>query len=275
MSYASRMDGLFSRLNDWAEQTEYPIGYLSIVGLLVLWEIGALLVTSSYGPPLIPRVEVVAMELYSMLVTEGTAYSDIFATLFRVFVGFTAALVVGIPLGLWMGTSKRVEFVLDPLISTFYPIPRIAFYPLLLTVLGLGHAPKLVIIFLESLIPILLGAYYGVQGVNKLHLWSGENFGASRVQRFRDIVFPASLPYIFSGVRMAMPIALIVTVVTELVASSEGIGFIIIRAQGSFEYETVFAGVVLISLLGIFFDQLLARLRERLLFWAGDVSIDM
>lgn len=275
MSTATRVDGWFSRLNDWAEQTTYPLGYVSILGLLVLWEIGALLVTSAYGPPLIPRVEVVAMELYGMLVTEGTAYSDIFATLFRVFVGFTAALVVGIPIGLWMGTSERVEFVLDPLISTFYPIPRIAFYPLLLTVLGLGHAPKLVIIFLESLIPILLGSYYGVQSVGKLHIWSGKNFGASRIQIFRDIVFPASLPYIFSGVRMAMPIALIVTVVTELVASSEGIGFIIIRAQGSFEYETVFAGVVLISLLGIFFDQVLARLRERLLFWAGDVSIDM
>lgn len=275
MSTATRVDGWFSRLNDWAEQTTYPIGYLSILGLLVLWEIGALLVTSAYGPPLIPRVEVVAMELYGMLVTEGTAYSDIFATLFRVFVGFTAALVVGIPIGLWMGSSERVEFVLDPIISTFYPIPRIAFYPLLLAVLGLGHAPKLVIIFLESLIPILLGSYYGVQSVSKLHIWSGENFGASRTQIFRDIVFPASLPYIFSGVRMAMPIALIVTVVTELVASSQGIGYIIIRAQGSFEYETVFAGVVLISLLGIVFDQVLARLRERLLFWAGDVSIDM
>ncbi|MFB6222972.1 MAG: ABC transporter permease [Haloarcula sp.] len=275
MSHMSRVDGWLSRLNDWAEQTTYPIGYLSILGMLVVWEIGALLVSSSYGPPLLPRVEVVAIELYRMLVTEGTAYSDIFATLFRVFVGFTAALVVGIPTGLWMGSDERVEFVLDPVISTFYPVPRIAFYPLLLAVLGIGHAPKLVIIFFESLIPILLGAYYGVQSVNKLHIWSGKNFGASRVQVFRDIVLPASLPYIFSGVRMAMPIALIVTVVTELVASSEGIGFIIIRAQGSFEYETVFAGVVLISLLGIFFDQLLAWLRERLLFWADDVSIDM
>jgi NitT/TauT family transport system permease protein len=275
VSTASLGRGLFSRLNDWAEQTTLPIGYVSILGLLVVWELGALLVTSSYGPPLIPRVEVVAMELYTMLVTEGTAYSDIFATLFRVFVGFTAALLVGIPVGLLMGSDDRVEFVLDPLISTLYPIPRIAFYPLLLVVLGLGHAPKLVIIFVESLIPILLGSYYGVQSVDKLHIWSGENFGASRLQIFRDIVLPASLPYIFSGVRMAMPIALIVTVVTELVASSQGIGYIIIRAQGSFEYETVFAGVVLISALGIAFDQALARLRGRLLFWAGDVSIDM
>ncbi|SEL24027.1 ABC transporter permease [Haloferax larsenii] len=275
MSVQSRGEAWFSRLNDWAEQTTFPIGYLSILGLLVLWQLGALLVTSSFGPPLIPRVEVVAVQLYTMLVTEGTAYSDIFATLFRVFVGFTAAIVVGIPIGLWMGSDDRVEFVLDPLISTLYPIPRIAFYPLLLAILGLGHAPKLVIIFIESLIPILLGSYYGVQSVSKLHIWSGKNFGASRTQIFRDIVLPASLPYIFSGIRMAMPIALIVTVVTELVASSQGIGYLIIRAQGSFEYETVFAGVVLISILGIVFDQILARLRERLLFWAGDVSIDM
>ncbi|UVE51022.1 ABC transporter permease [Haloferax larsenii] len=275
MSVQSRGEAWFSRLNDWAEQATFPIGYLSILGLLVLWQLGALLVTSSFGPPLIPRVEVVAVQLYTMLVTEGTAYSDIFATLFRVFVGFTAAIAVGIPIGLWMGSDDRVEFVLDPLISTLYPIPRIAFYPLLLAILGLGHAPKLVIIFIESLIPILLGSYYGVQSVSKLHIWSGENFGASRTQIFRDIVLPASLPYIFSGIRMAMPIALIVTVVTELVASSQGIGYLIIRAQGSFEYETVFAGVVLISILGIVFDQVLARLRERLLFWAGDVSIDM
>ncbi|WP_396611315.1 ABC transporter permease [Haloferax sp. S1W] len=275
MSVQSRGEAWFSRLNDWAERTTFPIGYLSILGLLVVWELGALLVTSSYGPPLIPRVEVVAMRLYTMLVVEGAVYSDIFATLFRVFVGFTAAIVVGIPIGLWMGSDDRVEFVLDPLISTLYPIPRIAFYPLLLAILGLGHAPKLVIIFIESLIPILLGSYYGVQSVSKLHIWSGKNFGASRIQIFSDIVLPASLPYIFSGIRMAMPIALIVTVVTELVASSQGIGFVIIRAQGSFEYETVFAGVVLISILGILFDQALARLRERLLFWAGDVSIDM
>jgi len=275
VSTSSRGSAWLSRLNDWAEQTTYPISYLSIFGLLVVWELGALLVSSSYGPPLIPRVEVVAMELYTMLVIEGTVYPDIFATLFRVFVGFTAALVVGIPVGIWMGSDKRVEFVLDPLISTLYPVPRIAFYPLLLVILGLGHAPKLVVIFIESLIPILLGSYYGVQSVSKLHIWSGENFGASRFRVFRDIVLPASLPYIFSGVRMAMPIALIVTVVTELVASSEGIGYVIIQAQGSFEYETVFAGVVLISALGITFDKLLARLREYLLFWAGDVSIDM
>ncbi|WP_135536039.1 MULTISPECIES: ABC transporter permease [Halostella] len=275
MSVGSSTRNWFNSLNEWAEDTTAPIGYVSLLALLVAWELAATFMNPAYGPPLIPHVEVVVLELYSMLVTEGTAYSDIFATLYRVLVGFSAALVVGIPLGLWMGSDERVEFVLDPLISTLYPIPRIAFYPLLLSIMGLGHAPKLVIIFIESLIPILLGAYYGVQGVNKLHIWSGKNFGASRLQIFRNIVLPASLPYIFSGVRMAMPIALIVTVVTELVASSEGIGYIIIRAQGSFAYETVFAGVVLISLIGILFDQALARLRERVLFWAGDVSIEM
>lgn len=275
MSIKASTQSWFDSLNERAEDTTAPIGYVSLLALLVIWELAAIYTSSSYGPALIPPVEAVVLELYSLLVTEGTAYRHIFATLFRVFVGFTAALVVGIPLGLLMGSDERIEFLLDPLISTLYPIPRIAFYPLLLTIMGLGHAPKLVIIFIESLIPILLGAYYGVQDVNKLHIWSGKNFGASRLQIFRDIVFPASLPYIFSGVRMAMPIALIVTVVTELVASSQGIGYIIIRAQGSFAYETVFAGVVLISILGIVFDQALARARERVLFWAGDVSIEM
>ncbi|RQH02436.1 ABC transporter permease [Natrarchaeobius oligotrophus] len=248
------------------------LGFVSVLLVVVLWQFTAMYVDN---PLLLPDVPAVAERLWEMFFVDRSVYPHIWASLYRVMVGFVAAVLVGVPLGLMMGSSSKVEYLLEPYISSLYPVPRIAFYPLLLVILGFGHSSKIAIIFVEALIPIILGAYYGVGGVQERYIWSARNFGASQYQLFKEVVLPGSLPYIFSGIRMAMPIAIIVTVVTEMISASRGIGYLIIYSQASFEPETVFAAVVVISLIGVLFDRLLAVLRQRLLFWANDVSMDL
>ncbi|RQG86719.1 ABC transporter permease [Natrarchaeobius halalkaliphilus] len=272
MSSKTQTASGLDQFSSWLQGSSRALGLVSVLLLLAVWQATAIYVNN---PLLLPDIPAVSERLWEMFLVDRSVYPHIWASLYRVAVGFIAAVLIGVPLGLLMGSSSTVEYLLEPYISTLYPVPRIAFYPLLLVILGFGHSSKIAIIFVEALIPIILGAYYGVGGVQQRYLWSARNFGASQLQTFREVILPGSLPYIFSGIRMAMPIAIIVTVVTEMISASQGIGYLIIYSQASFEPETVFAAVIVISAIGVLFDRLLAVIRERLLFWAKDVSMDI
>lgn len=248
--------------------TDWINAVLSLSGLVVAWQLAAMYVND---PLLLPTV-VATVEATIQLVENGILIEHAQDTLIRALVGFALAAVVGIVLGILMGTRGWAEFLFDPIISFGYPIPKIAFYPIVLIVFGFGHLPKVILVFLECTIPVVLGAYYGVRSVDRDYIWAAQNMGATHWQIFSEIRLPASLPYIFSGLRTALPIALIVAIVTEMISSESGLGYGIIRYSSSLQFDAMFAMFIAIAFIGYVFDLILRITRARLLFWAENVD---
>jgi len=134
-------------------------------------------------------------------------------------------------------------------------------------IFGIGSLSKVLLIFLECLYPIVINAYAGSRAVDRVLVWSALNMGASRGQVLRRIVLPATAPYVFAGLRVALPIAMIVVIITEMISSADGLGYLVIYSLASLKTDRMLAAVVVIALLGLGLDRLLVLLRNRLVFW--------
>ena len=130
-----------------------------------------------------------------------------------------------------MGRSRLVGALLDPLFSGTYAVPKLALFPIFIFVFGIGSLSKVALVFLECLYPIVIMTYAGARDVNRALLWSAQNMGASRAAILRRVVIPATTPFIFAGFRVAVPVAMIVVVITEMVASADGLGYQVIYAH--------------------------------------------
>src|SRR5262249_10155964 len=174
---------------------------------------------------------------------------------YRALGGFALAAAAGVLLGMLMGRSSLVAGLLDPLFSGTYAVPKIALFPVFIFVFGIGSLSKIALVFLECLYPIVIMTYHGSRDVDRVLLWSGLQLGASRAQLVRRIVLPSAAPYIFAGFRVALPVALIVVVITEMVSSADGLGYVAIYSLASLKTDRMLAVVVVIAALGLALDQ--------------------
>jgi ABC-type nitrate/sulfonate/bicarbonate transport system permease component len=132
---------------------------------------------------------------------------------------------------------------------------------------GIGSLSKVALIFLECLYPIVIITCHGARSVNRVLLWSAQNMGASRARIFRGVVIPATAPFIFAGFRVALPVAMIVVIITEMISSTDGLGYLVIYSLSSLKTDRMLAVVVAIALLGWLLDRALVALRDRLVYW--------
>jgi NitT/TauT family transport system permease protein len=192
---------------------------------------------------------------------------EIRVSLERALGGFALAAAVGILLGIVMGRSRLVAALLDPLFSGTYAVPKLALFPIFIFVFGIGSLSKFALVFLECLYPIVIMTYAGARDVNRTLLWSAQNMGASRAAILRRVVIPATTPFIFAGFRVAVPVAMIVVVITEMVASADGLGYQVIYAMSSLKTDRMLAVVIVIAALGYALDKAVVLLRDRLIYW--------
>ncbi len=238
---------------------------LALVGALALaWELAAR--SGLWSLLIFPSLTSIAREL-GQFVVRPERLMEAWISLYRALGGFALAAVAGVLLGVLMGRSRLIAGLLDPLFSGTYAVPKIALFPIFIFVFGIGSLSKVALVFLECLYPIVIMTYHGARDVNRVLLWSGRNMGASRAQVMRRIVLPATAPYIFAGFRVALPVALIVVVITEMVSSADGLGYVAIYALASLKTDRMMAVVVVIAALGLALDQALVALRNRLIYW--------
>jgi NitT/TauT family transport system permease protein len=238
--------------------------FLLIAIALVIWEAAAR--SGLWSPLLFPSLAKIFHELV-LFFTKSEMLLEIRVSLERALGGFALAAVAGSLLGMVMGRSRFVAALLDPLFSGTYAVPKLALFPIFIFVFGIGSLSKVALVFLECLYPIVIMTYHGARDVNRTLLWSARNMGASRAAILRRVVIPATAPFIFAGFRVAVPVAMIVVVITEMVSSADGLGYQVIYALSSLKTDRMLAVVVVIAALGYALDKAVVLARDRLIYW--------
>jgi NitT/TauT family transport system permease protein len=198
------------------------------------------------------------------LIKDGTLWMHIGASLMRVGVGFSLAVLVAVPLGLWLGWVRGAYSTLNPLFQILRPISPIAWIPIAILWFGVGNASPIYLIFISSVFPMIVQTTAGVHTIERRYLRAAENFGVSRYTLFRQVVIPASLPQIIVGMRIGLGVAWLVVVAAEMIALRSGLGYLIIDSRNAGNrYDLVIAGMIIIGLIGLLLDGVM-RLLEGL-----------
>jgi len=201
------------------------------------------------------------------LVATGDVFSHLFISLVRISVGLGLSILVGVMLGIGMARSDSVENFFDVFLSMTYPIPKTALVPLAILWLGVGTQAAILIVFLACLLPIVLNAYNAAGEVDRNLLWSAKMMGTDGRSLLYKVVVPASIPEITTGIRQAVPIAFIALVSAELIASNQGIGYLILTSGQIGNYPTMFANIVIISAIAFVAVRGFEEARARVLVW--------
>jgi ABC-type nitrate/sulfonate/bicarbonate transport system permease component len=214
----------------------------------------------------LPSPVTVADRIVGLVVT-GEVFSHLFVSLLRISVGLALSILVGVLLGIGMARSDTVENFFDVFLSMTYPIPKTALVPLAILWLGVGTQAAILIVFLACLLPIVLNAYNAAGEVDQNLIWSAKMMGTDGRALLYKVVIPASVPEILTGIRQAVPIAFIALVSAELVASNQGIGYLILTSGQIGNYPTMFANIVIISAIAFVAVRGFEEARERVLVW--------
>ena len=237
-----------------------PVRYipaLAIIAVIVaLWWLTAL------GSVIFPTPFAVAKAV-GELAREGTLVNHVFASLFRVTVGYLGALAIAVPLGSLMGWFPRWFGAVNPIVQILRPISPIAWIPIAILWFGVGDASPMFLIFLATFFPVVVATASGVHLVEQQYVRAARNFGVNGFKLYQRVIFPAALPNIITGMRVGLGVAWLVVVAAEMVAINSGLGYLIIdsRNAGS-RYDLVVAGMVIIGIIGFGLDAIMRKLES-------------
>jgi taurine transport system permease protein len=223
-------------------------------------------------PLLLPGpVEVV--DTARALVLEGyrnvALWQHVLASLARAMAGFLAAVATGIPLGLLMGRSRTLDALLDPFVQFLRPLPKLALIPLVIVWFGIGEFSKFLLIYLATFLTVVVSAAAAVHNVPEDRIRAAQSLGVSRGQLFRHVILPSALPELFTGVRVGVGIGWTTLIAAEMIASSSGLGWMVINASSYLRTDVVMLGILLLGGLGYLLDLLLVLAQRRMVHWSG------
>jgi ABC-type nitrate/sulfonate/bicarbonate transport system permease component len=244
-------------------------GIFSILMLLIAWELFAR--SGKVTPFMLPAFSVVAQRIYTDAL-HGELWINLGLTMYRALTGFCIAAVGGIALGALMSRSRILRWFFDPLISIGFPMPKVAFLPIIILWLGLYDISKISMVVFDAIFPVVTATLAGIASVDKELIWSGRNMGASEREMMWQIILPAALPQIMTGLQVALPIALIVAIIAEMAMGGYGLGGAMMTASRYANSPGVFAGIVEIAVVGYILIKAMAMVRRRLLVWHAEAA---
>jgi NitT/TauT family transport system permease protein len=201
------------------------------------------------------------------LALSGDLWTNVSASLRRSLVGFGIALSVGVPLGLLIAWYRAVAGVLSPLLAIFLNTAAVALLPVFTLILGIGDTSKIAIIAYACFWPLLYNTISGARDVDPLLVKSARSLGLPQLTLFYKVIVPASLPTIFTGVRLAAAASMLVLITTEYVGAKAGLGYMIISAQFNFQIPQMYAGILTVSVIGVALNYLLVFIESKVLRW--------
>ncbi|CUX71794.1 MULTISPECIES: ABC transporter permease [Agrobacterium] len=242
-------------------------GWIAVILLLVSWELSVRL--GFIALPSVPALSKVATTWW-LEASSGRLISELGSTLGLMAVGYGLAAIIGIVIGLAMGSSKVIWELLEPFVELLRPLPISALVPLLILFLGIDAALKVTAVTLGAVFPILVNTYAGVRSVTPTLRETAKTFELSRWRTLIAVVFPHASPYIFVGLRTSLAISLIISVFAEMIAGSAGMGFFILQAQQTLSVQKLYAGVLTLAVVGYVLNALFLRLENLVLPWRVD-----
>jgi len=262
----------------YLNQESKILGTSAVIIFMLVWEFmgGAL---SVYNPIPFLRINPMFMSAPSLIFkaavamfSSGEIYHDLKISSIEFFWGYTLAVAIAVPFGIITGWYKRASYIVDPFVNAMNATPRVALLPLVIIWLGIGILSKVGIIFLGAVFPMLINARDGVKTTPLNLINAARSFGASEWQVFRSVVFPSSLPFVITGLRIAVGRALVGVLVGELYAATAGIGFMITVAGATFQTDKVFVGVLIFAISGIILTEIINRIERRYDKWRPQVG---
>jgi NitT/TauT family transport system permease protein len=233
---------------------------VAIAAFLVLWEVAPRvgLVNRTF---LIPFSE--AVRSIVELAKDGQLWDNTRVSLTRALSGFAIAILVAVPLGLLIGWYRRLAEILNPLLEVFRNTAVLAILPVFTLLLGIGETSKVTIVVYACVWPILLNTVSAVRAVDPTLVKSARSLSVSPVRLFQKVILPASVPTVFTGIRMAGSASILVLIAAEMVGAKDGLGFLINSSQQNFDIPAMYAGIITISVIGLAFNQLLVAVERR------------
>jgi ABC-type nitrate/sulfonate/bicarbonate transport system permease component len=256
----------------YLNQEKKILGTVSVVLFLAVWE----LVGNVYQwiNPLFMSAPSLILKAAIELFRSGEIWNDLYVSGVEFFWGFILSVVVGIPFGIAVGWYKRAAYIFDPFVNAMNATPRVALLPLIIIWLGIDILSKVGIIFLGSVFPLMINTRDGVKTTPVNLLNAAKSFGASQWQIFGSVVLPSTLPFILTGLRLAIGRALIGVFVGELYAATAGIGFMVTVAGATFQTDKVFVGILIFIIVGLIGTNAVDRVERRFDKWRPKVGAD-
>ena len=237
---------------------------LPLLALVVAWE--ALSRSGVVSTFLLPPLSAVLQRVWDDALS-GELTINLGMTLYRALAGFAIAALGGVAIGILMTRNRFVRWFFDPIVSVGFPMPKIAFLPIFMLWLGLYDVSKISMAAFNAIFAVIVATIAAAEGVDRHLLWSARSLGASERQLLREIILPAALPQILTGLQVALPVSMIVTIVTEMLMGGQGLGGAMIAASRFADSPGVFAGIVEIAVAGLCLVKGIAVLRRHLLIW--------
>ncbi len=195
----------------------------------------------------------------------GTLIKHTMASLQIALTGYIVAIIIGIPLGILMAWNKYIDRFVRPIFDLVKPIPGVAWIPLMIVILGIGIESKAAVVFFSAVVPCVLNSYTGIKQTKEVHLWVARTFGSKRRQMLFKVAIPTALPYIMTGIRIALGSAWVSIVAAELLGSTKGLGFMIQQSRGIYRTDIIIVGMISIGICGAILTGVLTAIERKVI----------
>ena len=256
----------------YLNQEKKILGTVAVTIFLIVWELAGN--TFQLVNPMFMSAPSLVWKAAVQLFSSGEIWNDLRVSSIEFAWGYFLSVVVGVPFGIAIGWYKRFAYTCDPFVNAMNATPRVALLPLVIIWLGIGILSKVGIIFLGAVFPLIINTRDGVKTTPHNLLTAARSFGASEWQIFRSVVIPSTVPFILTGLRLAIGRALIGVMVGELYAATAGIGFMITVAGATFQTDKVFVGVLIFAISGMVATEIVDRAERKFDRWRPKVGAD-
>ncbi|MEM5452777.1 MULTISPECIES: ABC transporter permease subunit [Paraburkholderia] len=250
----------------WLAAWRAARGSVAVVAFLALWEV--LPRAGWVDPVFLPPFSTVLHALFEMAVS-GELGANLLASAVRAASGFAIAVALGVPLGLLIGWYRTLGDLLNPLLEIFRNTAPLALLPVFVLVLGMGETSKISMVVYSCIWPVVLNTVSGVRNVDALLIRSARSMGLGPLRLFVKVVLPASVPAVFTGIRVAGAYSILVLIAAEMVGAKAGLGYLVNYSQYTFEIPKMYAGIVTLAVLGLAFNHAVVFVERRLTAWQG------
>lgn len=231
---------------------------------ILLWQIVCYL--NIFNVKIFPSPIIIGSALFSLII-HGNILYDALISVQRVIIGFSLAILFGVPIGLISGYTKKISEIITPILEILRPIPPIAWTPLAILWFGLGDNPAYFLVFLGSFFPVFTNTHLGIISTDEIYIKAARSLGATRKQIIFDVLLPSAFPAIFSGIKIGFGFGWMALVAAELIGAQSGLGYMIQLNRFLLETPNVISGMITIGIIGLLGNNFLNFLEHRLMPW--------